>query len=297
MKLQTSIIVNLTLWVSQPAQAQDIKAPRGEVEEYPAKTWNSPSLDFMAANWQEAKLIEAENKWKELHKLGQSTGMMIVHKGFVIREFGDCATPVPCHSIRKSFLSAVFGAWIQDTGTELDNLLQTKISEIPLTEKGGIPKEYQDATIQQMLKSCSGIPLAAEYESKAFFLKRTKEPTLPGKRWAYSNWDFNALGTTFQIKSGMNLFQAFDELVAKPIGMEDFDKEQDTMNFPRRGEPTKSLHPAYLFKLSARDRARFGLLYLSGGMWENNRIIDKTWFEKSITDTITAEGHGPSASS
>ena len=32
-------------------------------------------------------------------------------------------------------------------------------------------------------------------------------------------------------------------------------------------EPTKSLHPAHTFRISTRDLARFGQLYLQEGRW------------------------------
>ena len=34
-----------------------------------------------------------------------------------------------------------------------------------------------------------------------------------------------------------------------------------------------SLHAAYLFKMSARDLVRFGLLYLNGGQWKDRQVI------------------------
>lgn len=48
-----------------------------------------------------------------------------------------------------------------------------------------------------------------------------------------------------------------------------------------RYEMDKSRHPAYLFKLSARDFARFGHLYLNQGLWKDKQIVPREWVEKS----------------
>ena len=44
---------------------------------------------------------------------------------------------------------------------------------------------------------------------------------------------------------------------------------------------TTSIHPAYLFEMTARDMARFGLLYLCHGRWEGRQIVPESWVEKS----------------
>jgi len=265
---------------------QEVEAPSGRVESYPADDWTTAPADFFSAHWDEAKLGEAEQKWQQLRDRGQSTGLMVVHRGYVIREFGDCETPVACHSVRKSFLSAVFGAWIEDSDTVIDELLTKTVSEIPLSEDSGIPEAYQNATLQHLLKSSSGMPLPAEYESKSNYEKRMQNPALPGEAFAYSNWDFNALGTAFHTLTGADIFQTFDESIVAPIGMQDFVRADHTRYFPDDGRKRKSRHFAYLFQMSARDRARLGLLYLAGGKWRDQRIIDEDWFTRSITDTI-----------
>lgn len=42
-----------------------------------------------------------------------------------------------------------------------------------------------------------------------------------------------------------------------------------------------SIHPAFMFRMSTRDMARFGLLYLNHGRWKSHQIIPATWIDKS----------------
>jgi CubicO group peptidase (beta-lactamase class C family) len=43
----------------------------------------------------------------------------------------------------------------------------------------------------------------------------------------------------------------------------------------------RSEHAAYIFSTSARDMARFGLLYLNRGRWNGEQILSEQWINKS----------------
>ena len=46
-------------------------------------------------------------------------------------------------------------------------------------------------------------------------------------------------------------------------------------------EPHNSTHPAYAFRLSTRDLARFGLLYLREGTWRDTKLVPPAWVHES----------------
>ena len=94
---------------------------------------------------------------------------------------------------------------------------------------------------------------------KAHRPKRGSHP--PGTFWLYNNWDINALGTIYEQATKWSVFTGFDRLIALPLQMEDFDVAHDTRYF----RDPSSLHPADMFRMSSRDMARFGLLYLRHG--------------------------------
>ena len=59
----------------------------------------------------------------------------------------------------------------------------------------------------------------------------------------------------------------------------------------------KSEHPAYTFRMSARDMARFGVLYQKNGAWEGEQIIPVDWIVESTVaystlDASTGIGYG-----
>jgi hypothetical protein len=57
-------------------------------------------------------------------------------------------------------------------------------------------------------------------------------------------------------------------LLLSPLGMQDFSPAHGYYHYERE----KSMHPAYPFRMSARDMARFGLLYLYQGRWGAQRL-------------------------
>jgi CubicO group peptidase (beta-lactamase class C family) len=58
------------------------------------------------------------------------------------------------------------------------------------------------------------------------------------------------------------------------------------------------MHPAYPFRISARDLARLGQLYLQKGKWQGEQILPAEWIEESTqpysrTDDVgTYSGYG-----
>jgi CubicO group peptidase (beta-lactamase class C family) len=75
--------------------------------------------------------------------------------------------------------------------------------------------------------------------------------------------------------------------------MEDF----STANCMYQYEPNKSEHPAYVFRMSARDMLRFGVLYQKGGTWLGRQIVSTSWITESTTtysvvDSISGRGYG-----
>ncbi|ENQ3107302.1 hypothetical protein ACEOWJ_003388 [Bacillus cereus] len=48
-------------------------------------------------------------------------------------------------------------------------------------------------------------------------------------------------------------------------------------------DPNNNFTGGWGLTLTPRDMARFGLLYLNRGIWNNNQIISKTWIDESTT--------------
>ncbi|MBE7557652.1 serine hydrolase [bacterium] len=84
-------------------------------------------------------------------------------------------------------------------------------------------------------------------------------------------------------RGGTSLFVDFAERIAKPLQMEDF-----ALRYCRYQRGGDSIHPAYIFRMSARDLARFGLLYLRRGAWNGRQIVPADWVAESLVSYSNA---------
>lgn len=232
-----------------------------------------------------------------------SSSLIILSKGRIVYEWGDTQKKHTIHSIRKPLISALFGIYVErgviDT-TETLRSLQIDDIEPRLSEN------EKSARIIDLLKSRSGVYHNAAANSKGMAANRPNRDTYkPDEHYFYNNWDFNILGAILENKTGKTVFELFYEEVGQRIGMTEFegqygkiDGEDDKSVIPDKDgfyqyEKSKSKYPAYHFRLSANDMARFGQLYINQGQWEGAQIISPEWIDMSTKAySITNKGYG-----
>jgi len=209
----------------------------------------------------------------EMIKFG-TDALMVITDGKVIFEYGNTTNIIRSHSMRKSLLSALYGIYVAEGKIDTSETLeQLEISEsVPLT------MEEKQATILDLLKAQSGVYIPAAAEVASMRKARPQRGRYkPGSFWYYNNWDFNVLGTILRQETNQDLYQAFKQRIAAPIGMQDFILDRQAYHY----EKEYSLHPAYPFLISARDMAKFGQLFLQQGRWNENQIIPENWIAVS----------------
>lgn len=228
---------------------------------------------------------------KEFAKQNGYSAVMALYDGKVFFSWGDVTYNYKCHSIRKPFLSALYGIHIAEGNINIDATLEDLgIDDIPPS----LTAEERKATIRDLLKSRSGIYHKAAAETQEMKNSRPQRGSHPPDTYFYyNNWDFNALGTIFEEQTGTKIFEEFKTKIADEIGMEDFSVENCYYQY----EDSLSMHPAYSFRMSARDMARFGVLYQKNGNWKGDQIIPQDWiFEStktySIYDNTVGAGYG-----
>src|SRR5258707_6465039 len=275
-----SAAVLLVLALSAPARAEP---PSRIAEHYPSTAFESTTPE--AAGWSAEKLTEAKS-WSQ--QIASSAAVMIVQHGLVVAQWGDVAIKSNLHSIRKSLLSALIGIAVDehkiDLGATMESLgIDDNAPSLTPTEK--------TATVGDLLKARSGIYHAALYETPGAARRRPARGSHPpGTFWYYNNWAFNALGTIYERAVGQSVFTAFDEKIARPIGMQDY--QPDDGEYVRGAA---SEHAAYPIRMSARDLARFALLYLHDGRWKDRQIVPSAWVRESTqsySDANTDRGPG-----
>ncbi|NGM60662.1 serine hydrolase [Sphingobacterium sp. SGG-5] len=204
----------------------------------------------------------------------QSAALLVVYKGKILYQRGDIDHKYKSHSLRKSFLSALYGNYVKNGDI---NLLST-MADLLIDDDEGLSDTEKQATVRDLIMARSGIYHPAHYESEGMTNQKPDRYSHdPGEFWYYNNWDFNALGTIFIQQTGKDIFEAIEEEFAIPLQM-DF-KTSDGWYATTSG--ISSRHKAYPFRISASDLARFGLLMLNKGKWKNQQIIPADWVTES----------------
>ncbi|WP_034945748.1 serine hydrolase domain-containing protein [Erwinia oleae] len=214
-----------------------------------------------------------------------TAAVMILQYGKLIYHYGDVERRYQCHSMRKSFLSALIGQAVAEGRFDLSLTL----AALGIDDRQPLSEVEKQATVYDLLTARSGISHPANYETP--WMQRIKPPRhhhAPGENWCYSNWDFNALGSIWRQLTGENIHQAFAQRIAQPTGMEDFDAERDGWY----EDGPFSDHPAWPFRLSTRDLARFGQLFLQRGRWQTQQVIPARWTDTSTRPISHAGSHG-----
>ncbi len=242
----------------------------GDGSGYPGATW-----DVVASpedlGWSSSRLADARAYSEEMG----SGAVVIVDRGILIDQWGQTATNWVVQSVRKSFMSALYGIY------EAEGFIDLSSTIADLGVDDSVPPPLTDtekqATVEMLLQARSGIYHEAAAESQSMKDARPERGShAPGTFYYYNNWDFNALGTILTQLTGMGTFEALEQRIAQPLEMQDFDVSNGLYQF----EPV-SEHPAYHFSMSARDMARFGLLYLRDGRWRNEHIVPQDWIARS----------------
>jgi len=227
------------------------------------------------AGWSSEKLAEVQ----KLSKMNESAAVIVIYNGAIVAQWGQTDRRFYIHSIAKSLLSALYGIAVEEGDVDINET----IGSIGIDDISPLTEIEKSATVSDLLKARSGVYLPAPGESIANRLKRGSHK--PGTYWSYNAWDFDVLATIYNKKTSGDMFEAFEKHIAIPLQMQDFELRHTIYHY----NPKISRHPWYSYRMSARDLARFGLLFLNQGRWRKKQIVPSEWVRAS-TKSHSARG-------
>jgi len=248
-----------------PLAAQPAGAPV-----YPGKDWERIRAPE-SAGYSRARLEALRGYLRTL----DTTAMMAVVGGRVLFEYGDTARLSYLASVRKSVLAMLYGNYVASGRIRLDRTLR----ELGFSDVDGLLPVEQQATIEHLLTARSGVYHPASNPGDSTALAPPRGSQQPGRYFLYNNWDFNAAGALFERLTGRDIYDALETDLARPIGMQDFDRSRQK----KSGDARRSIHPAYHMWLSTRDMARLGYLMLREGRWADRQVIPREWARKIVS--------------
>ena len=247
---------------------------------------------------------------------------MIIHKGYIIAEWGDVNFPEQTNSVTKSFLSTVVGLAV-DKGLikNINDKIYTYLPPIELWD----PNPYRAA--EDMGKPQFLFPFNSEHNKKISWdhlLRQTSdwEGTLwgkpdwadrpndkplewidrprnePGAVYKYNDTRVNALALAATTVFHRSLPEVLREFIMEPIGASNtwHWTGYRTSWIVLDGKKVQSVSGGGHFGgglfISAIDMARFGLLTLRKGKWNQQQLISEKWIDLSTTPTAANPGYG-----
>ncbi len=211
--------------------------------------------------------------------------VLIVKDGHLVAEqyFNGASAQEPflVQSVTKSVTSALVGIAL-DRGC-LESLDEPMLDFFPEEARRVRDERKREITVRQMLQMRAGygwegsdstrweglisgdyLPLLVDFPLQ----------TDPGAAFDYSNVTSHLLAVVVARACHTDLKTLADEALFSPTGMHPGDWRVDRYGY-RFGHG--ELH------LTARDMARFGLLYLHGGVWDGRPVVPAEWVDASLT--------------
>ena len=281
-RFRATFLLYVALVFASPVAGQSAPGSTNSPDTFPGASWQRMTT-LNEVGWSKERLAAAR-QFAETDSI-HTSAVMIVQGGEVVDQWGDFDKKIDAYSVRKSLISGLYGIYSSEGVIDINETLeQLGIDDSP----DPLTREEKQARVVDLLRARSGVYHLVDFETASMTKNRPARGShVPGTFWYYNNWDFNVLGTIFEKKTGLKIGQAFYKRIAKPIGMQDF-QPSDVFYF---GGPA-SIQPTYHFEITARDLARFGLLYLHHGRWNGKQIVPEAWVEKSshASEMISSNG-------
>jgi CubicO group peptidase (beta-lactamase class C family) len=256
----------LAVWIVLLGAPAAAAAPPGEAWE---------EMDARAAGWSVAAL---EAAGREAEQAGSSALFVVSHDRVVLQR-GDVRRRTDLHSAGKPLLGALVGIAVDEGRLHLSSTL----AELGIDDDPPLSDAEKQARVIDLLTMRSGVYHRALGATPLEWLTRPRRGSHPpGTFWFYNAWDVMALGTILERAMGASKGDVFEQRIARTIGMQDF-SAGDVWRYTSG----LSIHPTTPYRMSARDLARVGVLYLHKGEWNGRRILPKGWVEESTrTHTV-----------
>ena len=253
-----------------------------QVNLLPTRTLSSPSSARLE------KVLDDAFRENDPEKLKRTLAVVVVQEGHVIAERyrGEITpqTPLAGWSMTKSVINALVGILVQEGKLSLQD---QKL--IPQWQQINEPRSQ--ITLEQLLQMSSGLKFQENYSNplsdvvvmlfgrpnSADYAANKPLAFRSGAHWSYASGTTNIISQIVrQTIGGTNVDywifprrKLFDRL-----GMSNSIMEVDAAgNF---------VGSSFMYA-TARDWARFGLLYLQDGVWHGERILPPNWVNYSVT--------------
>ena len=268
-----------------PPQPEDVAWP---TEEWPVGA-PGPHVDMDRLS----SLIDHAFSDPAPEDMGETHAFLAVQSGKIVfeRYWKDYTkeNTYPSWSMAKSITQALVGILTRENKIDIH-----APANVPEWREGGDPRA--SITLDQLLRMSSGLKFNEDYvdgetsdviemlfgagkDDVAAFAANFPLEADPDTKWSYSSGTSNIVARAASLALGQK-GEAFHKFMRTelfdPIGM--------TSPIPKFDDAGTFIGSSFCF-CTARDFARFGLLYMRDGVWDGKRILPEGWVDYARTPT------------
>lgn len=314
--LLTTTLSAQTYWPGEewekrtPAQAGMDAAAIDEAVALAKASETTESRDLEHAHYASAFGREPFNEVAgPLRPRGDQTGI-IIHRGYIVAEWGDPHRVDMTFSVAKSFLSTVVGLAVD---RKLIRSVHDPVAPAmaPVVDKDGKILELWGSehakriTWDHLLRQTSdwsgtlwGKPDWADRPAQDLAADIARARHEPGTVYEYNDTRVNLLALAALNVWRRPLPQVLHELVMEPIGASrtwrwlGYHNSWVLLDGVLVQSVSGGSHWGGGMMISARDQARFGLLTLRSGRWRDRQILSEAWLRMARTPTPAKTDYG-----
>jgi CubicO group peptidase (beta-lactamase class C family) len=247
---------------------------------FPSEQWIEAKPEEVGIN---SKTLGQAVNFLELNSGRSGTQELIIIRGGRLIHKGDNIDKVHgIWSCTKSFTSTILGLLVDDNRTQLNTLVKDIIPEMAET--------FPKVNLLHFTTMTSGYLAEGDTAKKGYTHGSSGTPFIPGKAslfepgTKYAYWDaaMNQFANIMTHVAKEPLDELFKHRIADPIGM-----NENNWHWGNFGEIDglsvvggSGNHDNGIF-ISAKELARFGLLFLNKGNWNGNQLISSQWIEQA----------------
>ncbi len=250
---------------------------------------------------------------------GPQSGL-IVHRGYIVAEWGDPAKADNTFSVSKSFLSTTVGlAWDGGLIRDIHDPVRDYIPPLILDHGDGEPgdedgrrakllfesEHNRGITWDHLLRQTSdwegtlwGKPEWADRPDQDRSTWGTRARHEPGTVYEYNDTRVNLLALAATAVWRRSLPSVLREHIMDPIGASTtwswhgYDNSWVILDGRQVQSVSGGAHWGGGMILSAYDQARFGLLTMHKGKWDGRQLVSEEWIDMATTPGSVNEGYG-----
>jgi CubicO group peptidase (beta-lactamase class C family) len=200
--------------------------------------------------------ILAEQYWDVPAKKG-------LYKRFVIEKNADGCVIEDSASVQKSVVSILVGIAQEKGLLKIDDTVNQYLGA---GWSHAEPAQEKAITIRHLITMTTGLSDDGVFEHK------------PGTNWRYNTAIYAKSVDVVAAVAKMDRHELTHKWITQPIGMVD-------STWATRGNAGSNAGNAYGFATTPRDMARFGLMVLAGGKWDDKTILADEKYLKAATTT------------